>query len=63
MQGITSAANAQTREAASVTQVMGQVAEIANETSQDSGKISLSFGELEQLAQKLQASVSQFKVK
>ncbi|MEL6438322.1 MAG: GAF domain-containing protein [Cyanobacteria bacterium J06621_8] len=63
VQGITSAANAQTQEAASVTQVMGQVAEIANETSQDSGKISISFEQLEQLAQNLQASVSQFKVK
>lgn len=63
VQGITSAANVQTQEAASVTQVMGQVAEIANETSQDSGKISVSFEQLEQLAQNLQASVSQFKVK
>ncbi|MEM8719752.1 MAG: GAF domain-containing protein [Cyanobacteria bacterium P01_G01_bin.39] len=63
VQGITSAANAQTQEAASVTQVMGQVAEIANETSQDSGKISVSFEQLEQLAQNLQSSVSQFKVK
>ncbi|MGL5077183.1 MAG: methyl-accepting chemotaxis protein, partial [Waterburya sp.] len=63
VQGITSAANVQTQEAASVTQVMGQVAEIANETSQDSGKISVSFQQLEQLAQNLQASVSQFKVK
>ena len=63
VQGITSAANAQTEEAASVTQVMGQVAEIANETSQDSSKISVSFEQLEQLAQNLQASVSQFKVK
>lgn len=63
VQGITSAANVQTQEAASVTQVMGQVAEIANETSQDSGKISISFEQLEQLAQNLQASVSKFKVK
>ncbi len=63
VRGITSAANAQTEEAASVTQVMGQVAQIANETSQDSGKISISFQELEKLAQNLQASVSQFKVK
>ncbi|WP_019505346.1 GAF domain-containing protein [Pleurocapsa sp. PCC 7319] len=63
VQGITSAANVQTQEAASVTLVMGQVAEIANETSQDSGKISVSFQELEKLAQNLQASVSQFKVK
>ena len=63
VRGITSAANVQTQEAASVTQVMGQVAEIANETSQDSGKISVSFEQLEQLAQNLQASVSKFKVK
>jgi methyl-accepting chemotaxis protein PixJ len=63
VQGITSAANIQTQEAASVTQVMGQVAEIANETSQDSGRISDSFEQLEQLARNLQASVSQFKVK
>ena len=63
VEGITSAANVQTQEAASVTQVMGQVAEIANETSQDSGKISVSFEQLEQLAQNLQASVSKFKVK
>ena len=63
VQGITSAANIQTQEAASVTQVMGQVAQIANKTSQDSGKISVSFKQLEQLAQNLQSSVSQFKVK
>ncbi|MCC0179111.1 GAF domain-containing protein [Waterburya agarophytonicola K14] len=63
VQGITSAANVQTQEAASVTRVMGQVAEIANETSQDSSRISVSFEQLEQLAQNLQASVSQFKVK
>ena len=63
VQGITSAANIQTQEAASVTQVMGQVAEIANETSQDSGRISNSFEQLEQLAQNLQSSVSRFKVK
>ena len=63
VQAITSAANIQTQEAASVTQVMGQVAEIANETSQDSGRISVSFEQLEQLAENLQASVSQFKVK
>jgi methyl-accepting chemotaxis protein PixJ len=63
VQAITSAANVQTQEAASVTLVMGQVAEIANETSQDSGRISVSFEQLELLAQNLQASVSQFKVK
>jgi methyl-accepting chemotaxis protein PixJ len=63
VQSITSAANAQTHEAESVTRVMGQVAEIANETSQDSDKISASFRDLEQLAQNLQARVSQFKVK
>ena len=63
VQGITSAASIQTQEAASVTQVMGQVAEIANETSEDSGRISVSFEQLEQLAQNLQASVSKFKVK
>ena len=63
VQSITSAANAQTQEAESVTRVMGQVAEIANETSQGSDRISISFQELEQLAQNLQASVSQFKVK
>ncbi len=63
IQSITSAANAQTQEAESVTRVMGQVAEIANETSQGSHKISGSFRELEQLAQNLQARVSQFKVK
>lgn len=63
VQSITSAANAQTQEAESVTRVMGQVAEIANETSQGSDRISGSFRELEQLAQNLQARVSQFKVK
>ena len=63
VQSITSAANAQTQEAESVTKVMGQVAEIANETSQGSDQISSSFQELEKLAQNLQASVSQFKVK
>ena len=63
VQSITSAANAQTQEAESVTQVMGQVAEIANETVIGSDKISASFRDLEQLAQNLQARVSQFKVK
>ena len=63
VQGITSAANVQTQQAASVTEVMGQVAEIANETSLDSGRISVSFEQLEQLAENLQKSVSQFKVK
>ncbi len=63
VQSITGAANVQTQEAESVTRVMGQVAEIANETSQDSDAISASFRELEQLAQNLQARVSQFKVK
>ena len=63
VQGITSAADVQTQEAESVTRVMGQVAEIANATSQDSGRISVSFQELEKLAQNLQASVAKFKVK
>ncbi len=63
VQAITSAAHIQTREAESVTIVMGQVAEIASITSHDSNKISVSFQELEQLAKNLQASVSQFKVK
>ena len=63
VQGITSAANVQTQQAASVTQVMGQVAEIANETSLDSSRISVSFEQLEQLAENLQKSVSRFKVK
>ena len=63
VQGITSAANVQTQQAASVTEVMGQVAEIANETSLDSGRISVSFEQLEQLAENLQATVSRFKVK
>ena len=63
VQSITSAANDQTQEAESVTKVMGQVAAIANETSQGSSQISSSFQQLEQLAQNLQASVSQFKVK
>ena len=63
VRGITSAANVQTQQAASVTEVMGQVAEIANETSLDSGRISVSFEQLEQLAENLQKSVSRFKVK
>ena len=63
VRGITSAANVQTQQAASVTEVMGQVAEIANETSVDSGRISVSFEQLEQLAENLQKSVSRFKVK
>ncbi len=63
VQDITSAANAQTEQAESVTQVMGQVADIANETSTGSQNISASFQELQQLAQNLQSSVAQFKVK
>ncbi|BAU64500.1 methyl-accepting chemotaxis sensory transducer with GAF sensor [Stanieria sp. NIES-3757] len=62
VQGITSAANVQTQQAESVTKVMGQVAEIASGTSNDSRKISSSFHELQQLAQNLQARVAQFKV-
>ncbi len=63
VQSITSSANDQTQEAESVTKVMGQVAAIATETSEGSTQISTSFEQLEQLAQNLQASVSQFKVK
>ena len=60
---ISLAADAQTKQAQSVTQVVGQVAEIANETSEDSRRISGSFQELETLAQNLKSSVSRFKVK
>ena len=60
---ISLAASAQTKQAESVTKVVGQVAEIANETSADSNRISGSFQELEQLAKNLQSSVSRFKVK
>ncbi len=60
---ISTAASEQTQQAQSVTKVMGQVAEIANETSDESQKISASFQELEKLANNLQSSVAQFKVK
>ncbi len=62
VEGITYATNLQKVEAESVTEVMTQVAAIANDTSSDSLTISASFKELLALAQKLQANVRQFKV-
>ncbi len=62
VEGITYATNLQKVEAESVTEVMTEVAAIANDTSSDSLKISASFKELLALAQKLQANVRQFKV-
>ncbi|MDJ0715977.1 MAG: GAF domain-containing protein [Prochloraceae cyanobacterium] len=62
IEGITTAANAQTQEAESVMNVMGQVAAIANETSSDSMSISASFQELLEMASELQANIAKFKV-
>jgi methyl-accepting chemotaxis protein PixJ len=62
VQGITKATQVQTDQSKLVTQAMSDVAEIASKTSQDSGQIAASFQELLSTAQKLQASVGQFKV-
>ncbi|RMF22797.1 MAG: GAF domain-containing protein, partial [Cyanobacteria bacterium J083] len=63
VEGITLAAEEQAKQAESVTEVVNQVAEIANTTSQDSNNISASFQELLAMAENLQNSVSQFKIK
>lgn len=62
VEGITHATRVQTQQAEAVTEVMNQVATIANETSEDSLEISASFQELLAMANELQASVGQFKV-
>ena len=60
--GITQAAGLQTQQAEAVTQVMKQVAAIANDTSADSRQISAAFNQLLSMAQDLQVSAAQFKV-
>jgi methyl-accepting chemotaxis protein PixJ len=62
LQGITQSTQAQTQQSEQVIQTMQAVVAIANKTSADSVEISASFQELLTTAQKLQASVGQFKV-
>jgi methyl-accepting chemotaxis protein PixJ len=62
MQGIAHATQAQTTQAQSVTQMMQQIAAIADRTSSDSMKISGSFKAALTTAEELQASATQFKV-
>ncbi len=62
MQGIAHATQAQTSQAQSVTQMMQQIASIADRTSSDSMKISDSFKAALTTAEELQASATQFKV-
>lgn len=59
---IAEAAVTQTQASKSVTDTMTNVAEIANQTSQEATVVSASFKELLALAQELQTSASQFKV-
>lgn len=62
VQQITQTTLQQTQQSQSVTQMMGNVAAIANKTSEDSLQISDSFKELLAMAEELQASVGRFKV-
>ncbi|MCA1991764.1 MAG: GAF domain-containing protein [Coleofasciculus sp. S288] len=62
VEGITKATQIQTKEFQSVTETMGEVAAIANKTTEDSVAISTSFKELRLMAQNLQVSADQFKV-
>ncbi|MEW6494274.1 MAG: GAF domain-containing protein, partial [Cyanobacteriota bacterium] len=62
VEGITQATQLQTQQFQSVTHTMGQVAAIANQTSEESMEISTSFRELLAMAQNLQTNAGQFKV-
>ncbi|HIK51978.1 MAG TPA: GAF domain-containing protein, partial [Oscillatoriales cyanobacterium M59_W2019_021] len=62
VQGITHATQVQTEQAQSVTQRMQEIAAIANQTSEDSTKISASFKEALITAQELQSTAGRFKV-
>ncbi|NMG20765.1 GAF domain-containing protein [Brasilonema bromeliae] len=62
VEGITQATQVQSQEIQSVTQTMTEVADIANNTKEDSMEISTSFKEILAMAQNLQASADQFKV-
>ncbi|KJH69953.1 methyl-accepting chemotaxis protein [Aliterella atlantica] len=60
---IASAAVAQTKASDSVSHTMTDVAQIAGKTSSEAANVSASFKELLEVAQDLQATVGQFKVK
>ncbi|HEY9645464.1 MAG TPA: GAF domain-containing protein [Chroococcidiopsis sp.] len=62
VQGITHATQSQAQQAQTVTQAMTNVLAIADKTSADTQSVALSFQELLETAQDLQASVGQFKV-
>jgi methyl-accepting chemotaxis protein PixJ len=62
VQSITQSAQAQTQQSQSVTQTMGHVVTIANDTFEESRSIATSFQQLLDTAESLQASVKQFKV-
>ncbi|MBW4626025.1 MAG: GAF domain-containing protein [Brasilonema octagenarum HA4186-MV1] len=62
VEGITQTTQVQSQQIQSVTQTMTEVADIANNTKQDSMEISTSFKEILAMAQNLQASADQFKV-
>ena len=63
IQEIALAAAAQTETSTTVRQTMQDVATIATDTSQQSENVATSFGQLLEVAQALQVSVAQFKVK
>ncbi|WP_159788193.1 GAF domain-containing protein [Sodalinema gerasimenkoae] len=62
VQGITHATQVQTEQAQSVTEMMRSIAEIANQTSENSIAISSRFKDALTTAQELQSSAGQFKV-
>ena len=62
VEGITKVTAQQTEQSQAVTEVMSNVAAIANKTSEDSLQISVSFQELLTMAGELQSSVGRFKV-
>lgn len=62
VEGITQATLLQTQQSEAVTEVMTNVAAVANKTSEDSWQISASFKELLAMAEELQNSVGRFKL-
>ncbi|NEQ71552.1 MAG: hypothetical protein F6K21_39950, partial [Symploca sp. SIO2D2] len=62
VEGITESTQVQAQEFQSMTKTMTDVAAIANQTSEDSIRISLSFQDLLMMAQNLLDSTDQFKV-
>jgi methyl-accepting chemotaxis protein len=62
VEAIAQATVVQSQASEEVTQTMKDVAAIANRTSTEAGQVSISFEELQKVAQTLQSEVGQFKV-